>query len=118
MPATGKVVVRLTGPKGEPFISSWNYVNLRRKGQQRTFKQERFDESGTATFEQVPLGETWDVIVQGLSLRKQKQILGPRRPGETVQVQFRISDNVPILVGRVLDANGKPLDRPNLTGQI
>jgi len=114
LPATGKVVVRLMGPTGQPFTSSWSYVNLQRKGQQQTFKQEKFDERGIATFKQVPLGETWDVIVRSASLQKQKQVAGPGRPGETVQVQFQVSDEVPILVGRVLDADGKPLAKRRL----
>ena len=80
---------------------------MEKKGQ--TFKQRRFNEDGTATFELVPLGETWGVSAWSWGLRMRKQILGPTRPGEMVPVHLRIPDNVAILVGRALDANHKPL---------
>jgi len=38
-----------------------------------------------------------------------RRIPGPSRPGEVTRVEMRLEESIPILTGRVLDANGMPL---------
>ncbi len=117
LPPCGTLAVRVVDHEGAPVdgatVASWS----RPAGAdddmrfERSWNHIRGSEGGVATYEHVGLGLEFRLSVSAIGTRGTSLAEpGPTTPGEVVELRAQLGEPLPWLTGRVLDADGEPVE--------
>lgn len=132
LPPCGRLEVRVRGPDGEPPRESMvvsasvlapHEVARHAPGLAGELPRQitRYpDEEGRVVFDRVAVGGTAAVSAQvpGAPEPVVSTLPGPHAEGETVRIELRLEEVTPVLVGRLFDAGGAPLESVVVEAEI
>ncbi len=119
LPPSGKLAVSIVGPDKQPFqgdvwtglIVTGSELDKKYPAHHRPFDEEAMTGTGSVVF---PVDPGLEIEVVGVSAdgefkQVSKKVDGPKKPGESVEVPLVLAERWPILAGRIVDGDGKPL---------